>query len=104
MVIKFNTKEVCPKSFVKVSDTKGTIRKIYCDSSLLKLSSSMENYQTNIQRCSIDEIYFDEQASYIVYGSNKTSGISIPYDMNPINTSIFDPNVSIIILSRLQDP
>lgn len=60
MVIKFNTKDACSKSFVTVSDRKGTIHKVYCESSLLKLSTSMKNYQTNIQRCSISDINLDE--------------------------------------------
>lgn len=54
----------------------------------------MANYKTFVQRCSIDSINFEEDFSYIPYGSNATSGVAVPFDTQPITTSVLHPNVN----------
>ena len=54
----------------------------------------MNNYKTYVQRCSLSFITFEEQISYIVYGSNSTTGAAIPFDIQPIKSSMVHPNVN----------
>lgn len=58
----------------------------------------MSSYQTFIQRCSLTEINFDEEISYIVYGSNSTTGAAVPFDTQPINTNMLHPNVHFFLI------
>lgn len=53
----------------------------------------MNSYQAFIQRCSLIEINFEEDISYIVYGSNSTTGTAVPFDTQPIQTNMLHPNV-----------
>lgn len=53
----------------------------------------MANYKTYVQRCSIDSINFESNFTYIPYGSNSSAGTAIPFDVQPIQTSILHPNV-----------
>lgn len=76
-----------------MNDSKGNIRKTYCESINIKGSTNMSSYQTFIQRCSLSEINFDEEISYIAYGSNSTTGASVPFDTQPIQTNMLHPNV-----------
>jgi hypothetical protein len=57
----------------------------------------MANYQAFIQKCSVKSIAFEEKINYIAYGSNSTSGIAIPFNTDPIETSIISPNSTKIL-------
>ena len=93
LVIRFNTKSLCPKSYAILSDSKGTIRKTYCQVNAIQCSEKMNSYQTFVQRCSIETLEFESNFSYLVYGANSTSGVAIPFSSEPIETSIVGPNV-----------
>lgn len=67
----------------------------------------MANYKTYVQRCSIDSIKFESNFTYILYGSNSSVGAAIPFDVQPIQTSILHPNstkiMKLIVLADWSD-
>jgi hypothetical protein len=88
----FNTKSSCPKSFVTVTDNDGNIRKTYCSSETVVLSEKVNNYTAFIHRCSLEKIPFIEFFSYMIYGSNGSSSIPIPFSLDPVVSHLIDPN------------
>lgn len=89
LVIQFNTKQNCEKSYLLVVKKSG-LDKIQCSTNTLSLSAKVNNYATSIHRCSISDINFEETFHYNAFGWDGSSANPIAFAQDFIPVKITD--------------